>query len=250
MAAMNTSPSCNRSGLALFGLILALGLIVSSFIFARSLMAIKSASQMITVKGYAERRIDSDLVVWRGSFAITSKDLVSGYAALEANAKRVQGYLEGKGLTKEAIAVSAASTETLYTMADGVATNTIEGYRLSQTVTVKSSDVALIDRLSKESSELIRDNIAWSSETPEYYYTKVDTLKVEMLGEAAKDAKRRAEQLAESSGNRVGVLRSAQQGVFQITAENSASVSDYGEYDTGSMRKSIKAVVTMQYSVS
>jgi hypothetical protein len=59
----------------------------------------------------------------------------------------------------------------------------------------------------------------------------------------------RAEELAKNSGSEVGKLKYASQGVFQITPVNSTDVSDYGIYDTTTIEKSIKAVVTIEYSI-
>ena len=79
---------------------------------------------------------------------------------------------------------------------------------------------------------------------------KIEELKINMQGEAAKDARLRAEELvSKSSGSKIGPLRSAQQGVFQITPAFSTSTSDYGEFDTSSIAKRIKAVVTMEYAI-
>lgn len=107
----------------------------------------------------------------------------------------------------------------------------------------------LVTRISRESSELIKEGVEFNSSSPQYFYTKVNDLKIEMLGEATKDAKLRAEQLAINSGGKVGALRSAAQGVFQITTAYSTEVSDHGIYDTSTIEKSIKAVVTVQYSI-
>jgi hypothetical protein len=59
----------------------------------------------------------------------------------------------------------------------------------------------------------------------------------------------RAEELAKNSGSEVGTLKYASQGVFQITPVHSTDVSDYGIYDTSTIEKSIKAVVTIEYSI-
>jgi hypothetical protein len=95
----------------------------------------------------------------------------------------------------------------------------------------------------------MREGIRYESRAPEYFYTKLDDLKIQMLGEAAKDARNRAEQLVSASGAKVGPLRSAQQGVFQITPPHSTDTSDYGVLDTSTVEKSIKAVVTMEYGI-
>lgn len=237
-------------GLFVLGAVLAAGLIVASYIGAQALKEIKLAGQTMTVKGYAERKITSDLGIWRGSFAQVNLNLSNGYQALKLDLEKVLLYLEKQGIKRADVEVSAVESVTLYRQTDeGTQTNQIEGFRLTQTVTVHSADISLLDRLSRESTDLIQQNVGFQSAPPEYYYTKIDDLKIEMLGEAAKDAKQRAVKLAESTGNNVGALRSAQQGVFQITPENSTSVSDYGENDSSSIKKSIKAVVTMQFSI-
>jgi hypothetical protein len=55
--------------------------------------------------------------------------------------------------------------------------------------------------------------------------------------------------LAENSGSRVGRLRSASQGVFQITPRFSTEIEDYGMSDTTTVDKTAKAVVTMEFSI-
>lgn len=70
-----------------------------------------------------------------------------------------------------------------------------------------------------------------------------------MIAEATEDAKDRAEAIAKTTGNRIGTVRSAKTGVFQITSRHSTAVSDYGIYDTSSLEKDITAVVSVQFSL-
>jgi hypothetical protein len=82
------------------------------------------------------------------------------------------------------------------------------------------------------------------------YYTKWGDLKLTMIGEAAADARRRAETLAQTSGAKVGALRYIRQGVFQIVPAYSTAVSDYGMNDTSSEEKTIKATVSVRYALN
>ncbi len=66
---------------------------------------------------------------------------------------------------------------------------------------------------------------------------------------ATEDGYRRALALAEGSKGKVGALISAQQGVFQITEQHSTDTSGYGEYDTSTIEKTAKAVVTLEYAI-
>jgi hypothetical protein len=133
---------------------------------------------------------------------------------------------------------------------DGNETSEITGYTLSQSIEVRSNDVAKIGQIARETTELINKGILVESTAPRYYYTQIGDLKIEMLGEAAKDAKERAERIAQSTGNSIGAVRSAKMGVLQITAADSTDVSDYGVYDTSTIEKDMTAVVNVSFAVN
>ena len=50
------------------------------------------------------------------------------------------------------------------------------------------------------------------------------------------------------SGAQFGLVLSASQGIFQITAPLSPETSDWDVYDTSSYEKEIKCVVTIEFS--
>lgn len=52
-----------------------------------------------------------------------------------------------------------------------------------------------------------------------------------------------------TAGAKVGTLRAARQGVFQITEPDSTETSGYGVYDTSTIRKSVKAVMPLEYAI-
>ena len=159
-------------------------------------------------------------------------------------------YLAAKGVNEKEIAVSQAVTTTVYKKNEkGNDTNDIQGYSLSQYVEVRSGDVDKIIGVSRESTELIDQGIQFTSSLPEYFYTKLDALKIEMLAKATANAKQRAESMARATGNRVGLMRSARMGVFQITPITSTDVSDYGVNDTTSLDKKVMAVVTVSFAI-
>ncbi len=237
-------------GLAALGFMLALGLVLASMIISGTIKKIKLTDQKISVKGYAEKQIKSDLGIWSGEFSVFSTDMVSAYTKLEADLGKVVKYLESKGIKKESITISSVITNRQYKVNDqGNPTNELIGFTLSQTISVTLGNVQLITTVANESTELIKQGIEFISYAPQYYYTKINDLKIEMLGEAAKDARIRADQLAKNSGSEVASLVSASQGVFQITPKNSTEVTDTGMFDTSSIEKTIKAVITLEYSI-
>lgn len=247
---MNNRTNNTWRGLLLLGVFLALGIIISAIVVASTVKTVKLQNQRIQVKGFAERTITSDIAVWKGRVTARSPNLVSAYNKLQLDAEKVLSYLEEQGIGKEAIDASSVSISIQYKKTEkGVATNVIEGYVLGQTVGLTSSDVSLIAKIATGSTSLIKEGVEFSSYAPQYFYTKLDDMKIELLGEATRNAGLRAEQLAKNSGSEVGTLKYASQGVFQITPVYSTEVSNYGIYDTSTIEKSIKAVVTIEYSI-
>ncbi len=232
------------------GIALAIGLVMSSIIFGWFYSKTKKSDEAIAVTGSARKRIKSDLVVWSAGVSSEAPQLAEAYRQTTESIPRVKQYLISKGIGENQITISSISTTTLKKRDDeGNETGEITGYTLRQQVEVRSDDVDKIAQIAREATELINQGILLESNAPQYYYTKISDLKIEMLGEAAKDAKVRAERIAESTNNRIGAVRSARMGVMQITAADSTEVSDAGISDTGSIDKDVTAVVNISFAV-
>ena len=240
-----------NSQIIVLGLCIAAATIVSSLILSQGFMKImKFNKEVIAVTGSAQQLIRSDLIVWQTEFAQRDTDLAAGYQRLKKDLDRVRAYLQSKGVREDEMTVSQVFTTALFKKtAEGYDTNEQEGFRLSRRITVKSPDVDRITAVSLESTELINEGIALSSYAPQYFYTKLDELKVEMLARATENARQRAQSMASSTGSRIGAIRSARMGVFQITPPTSTDVSDYGENDTSSLEKKVMAVVTVTFAI-
>ena len=235
----------------LLGVALALGLIVSSFVVSRSLERIKLAGDKITVKGYAEESVVSDVATWRGTVTVRSGDLQAGYRELEADSTKVTQLLASLAGGNAQAQASAVTTRTVYAVGpNGAQTGQVAGYELERSFELTSPDVKLIQRIANDASALISEGVNINSWPPQFFFTDLNAVKVRLLGAATKDAQLRAEQFATNSGVTVGPLRSASQGVFQITRPNSTETADYGSYDTSTVEKVVKAVVTVEYSVA
>lgn len=230
--------------------VLAVGLVIATVIGGWFFVKGKRGDQTITVTGSARKRITSDLVIWRSAVSYQSPVLSDAYRSLSDAVPKVKSYLISKGIAENQITVSSISSQTLHGRnSDGVETSEITGYSLRQELAVRSTEVEKIAQIAREATELINQGILIESMAPQYLYTKIGDLKIEMLAEAAKDAKVRAEQIAESTGSSIGSVRTARMGVLQITAADSNEVSDYGMNDTSSLEKDITAVVNIGFAV-
>jgi hypothetical protein len=232
------------------GTALAIGLVLSSIILGWSYTQKKSGDEAVTVTGSAKKRIKSDLVIWSAGVSYQSAQLSDAYKQLSDNIPKIKKYLVEKGIADNQITVSAISSNTLHGRDEnGNENSEITGYALRQEIVVNSTDVERIALVAREATELINQGILLESSPPKYYFTQLGELKVTMLGEAAQDAKARAEQIAASTGSSIGKIRSARMGVMQITAADSTDVSDYGIYDTTTIEKDVTAVVNINFAV-
>lgn len=239
------------SQIIILGVCIAVATIFSSMILSQGFLKImKFRNEVITVTGSAQKAIKSDYAVWSSTFWRQEPDLQLAYKELKEDSDKVKTYLLTGGVNENDIVVSQTYTETIYKKnARGTDTNEIEAYKLTQQIEVRSNNVDLVDGISRRSTVLIEQGIKFDSGYPEYFYTKLDELKIEMLAKATENAKARAENMAKATGNRIGAIRSARMGVFQITPLNSTSVSDYGENDTSALDKKVTAVVTVSFAI-
>lgn len=230
--------------------IIAAGLIASIAVAGGTLVEIKGSKNCITVTGSAKKQITSDLVIWDGYFSASSPILHEAYTKIAADKKIVLDYLIKQGIPKNEIVFSSVSTYTTNKMLpNGQYTNELDYYTLSQNVSIRSKDINKITDISRSITELINDGVNFQSNSPQYIYTKLADVKIEVIAEAAKDAKKRASVIAENSGNKIGNLLNADMGVLQITPQYSTEISDMGMNDTSSVNKEITAVIHCKFKI-
>ena len=72
-----------------------------------------------------------------------------------------------------------------------------------------------------------------------------------MIADATKDAKQRAEKIAENAGAKLGHLKKATMGITQITAPNSTEEYSYGgTFNTSSKDKEASITIKLEYEVN
>ncbi len=241
----------NARGVAmlLLGICLAFGFTVSAQSVSRALVRMRQANT-IRVKGFAEQEITSDLASWTCRITARSKGLPDAYNRLEAARNATAEYLRKQGVAETEIDFLPVDTDTAYARDEkGKKTNTIEFYLLTQSIRVSTGRVDIVDKVSKSVTELIKRDIEIESFSPSYLVSDINEIKLDLLAKATENARSRAEILAANSHGRVGSLCSASQGVFQITPLHSTDVSSYGRYDTSTIQKNIRAVVTLQFAI-
>lgn len=230
--------------------ILSGAIVLSVIIFSFVWKSAKNADQTITVTGSAKKSLVSDLGIQRGTVQAASADRRTAYQIVARQMPDVIKFLEEKGFKKEQIEIFGINGYPVYEVsAQGFQMQNISHYVYNQRFEVKSSDVQKIKELSLSLGSLVEKGLDINVDMPEYLYTKIDDVKIEIQAEAAKNAMYRAGKIAESTGRTLGTLRNARMGVIQITPLNSNMISDYGINDVSSIEKEISAVVSASFEI-
>ena len=241
----------NKCSMFFLGATLAFGLAISAYIIGQA--AIKATKENnIRVKGSSMRLVESDFAHWSGTFTVTDKVQEKGLDKLEKSRKTVEKYLIDSGFEGKELSFGRIYSEPSFdyiTDAKGNRTSRFSHYVLKQSVSVASPKVHIIEKVSRESTDLIKKGFDFTSHSPSYIISDLDKYKMELLEEATINATKRATVLANNSNGKIGALVSATQGIFQITAPASSDISSYGEYDKSTIMKEVKAVVTLEFSV-
>lgn len=229
--------------------ILAAGLVVSSLVLGVTFYKTRAVTDTMEVTGSARLKVSSDLVKWRASFnrTVFVSDLRSGYQQMESDLAAVKAFLAEQGISEDDVIISQIYMQETYVYDPSF--QRPKEYNLRQTIEMESTDIAKITELAKNTQELIEAGVIFSTDSLEYYYTKLGDARLNLLGEAVADAQKRAEILAESGGRRVGSLKTASMGVVQVLPVNSVEVSDYGAYDTSHVEKEIMVPVRAIFNI-
>ena len=248
---MEGSKIFRDSQVIVLGICIAVATIVASLILSGGFLKVmKFWQHTITVKGSAQEIIKSDYIVWDCDFTRRGTSLQKAYKELKEDLDNVLVYMASKQVNKKDMYINQITTTRIYQKdKDDKDTNIIDSYELNQSIEIRSNDIDKIDALSHQSTELIDQGMNFESSTPQYFYNKIDALKVGLLAKATENAKLRAESIVSSVGNKIGSLQSAKMGVFQITPVTSTQVSNYGEDDTSSLQKKVMVVVNASFSI-
>ena len=226
--------------------VVAFALIVCAAILVKPHIVLRNASG-VRVKGTAVARVQSDAMAWSAWLSSGVKPTIKeAVCQAEKDAAFAKELFAKSKLDN--VEFDAAQWVVVYKKVDGKETNEIEGYTASIYMSFKPKTQEQAKKLSECMSELMRNDISACDNGTKYFYTKLESLKMDLLEKAAANAKERAQKLVSGSGSSLGGVISASQGVFQITEPLSTDTSDWGTYDTTTYEKDVKCVVTIEFA--
>lgn len=201
----------------LVGIFVMVGLIVSGYFIQQGLVAFRTDDRVVSVKGLAERNVEANLAIWTLSTSITGNVLADVQTQAENNQNIIITYLKHVGFSSEDIGVAPLQVQDLLAQAYRPDHVDKGRYIMTQRITVRSGDMNKFDRGLAELGSLLRQKVTLTNmQPPTYMFTNLNDIKPEMLAEAVQSARNSAQEFAADSGEDIGGIKRASQGVFQI----------------------------------
>jgi len=218
---------------------------------------IKTYKNTVTVIGVATKNVVSDFAKWRIEVSMKSLDRSHNILMVYQNKTAILEFLHQKGFTDSEISEETVTIDTLYKQnPNGYGfTDEISNYETRLSFAIRTKDISKVSNTVNELRTYAEENgINLNNSYVEYSYLPFESEKIPLLEKAIVDAQNRANALVHAtkgvSRTKIGKIVSAQQGVFQVNAANDNSVSDYGNFDTGSIEKTIRATVTVEFQAN
>lgn len=226
---------------------IAAGLAAAGFFVSNGLERFRMADRSVTVKGLAEKDVESDFAVWTLAFRRAGADFNGVQQALLADREKVLAYLKERGFSVEELQARPLQVQDL--LAREYAQGNVP-FRFNGTgqVLVKTARVDVVEKAALALDPLIQAGVQLDSEGqaggPRYQLRGFNDAKAPLLALATRNAREQAEKFAAEAGARLGSLKSANQGVIRITGD------DGSDFDDGSSRgKRLRVVSTFEYEL-
>ena len=228
--------------------ILAVGMVLAGGLVGWGFKAGRAADRFVTVKGMTEREVEADLALWPLQLVTADNDLGSAQSRMDGMVERTRAFLTENGIGENQVTVQA------FRVQDAQA-NPYQGssaanrFIITQTLMVRSQEPEVVEAASQRVSELVENGVVLTSGQeygpggPTFLFSRLNDVKSEMLAEATGLAREAAAEFAQASGSRVGKIRQANQGVFQILPRDQTP----GIREENQRMKMVRVVTTVQY---
>ncbi len=232
-----------NAGQVIMGAAIILAVIVGGIFYTTKTVG----GNTLTVTGSAKMSVVADNVIWRASISrsVGVADLKTGYTQMANDLKIVQAFITKNGIDPKSITTSPVVMNQEYQQDQ----NAPKRYNLYQSFEINSKEVDKVTVLAKNIDEVINLGVLFQTDGLEYYYSALDTARVNLLTNAITDAHARAAAMAKSSGSHVGKLASASSGVVQVLSKGAVDNGDYGQYDTSKIDKDISVTVRATFKL-
>lgn len=227
--------------------LVAMGLALAGWFIGHGFLGARTVDRFVTVKGVSERDVQADVAFWPLQFVSTDDDLGRAQYKIEKSKSAIMEFLKKRGI--DSTQTELQRLEVTDILANPYRSGTTGSrFIIRQTLMVRSDNPKLIQAASQKVGELVDAGVVLTTsggfeEGPTFLFTRLNDLKPQMIAEATANARKAAEQFALDSHSRLGGIRRANQGVFEILPRDRAP----GIMESNQVAKTVRVVATIDY---
>ena len=229
---------------SLAALLVGAGIALAGWTVGQGLERFRMSDRSVTVKGLAEKEVESDFAVLTLTFRRAGNDFGEVQKALASDRDQAVAFLQRSGIESAEVEVRPLQVQDVYSR-EYVQPNQPFRFNGTGVVLVKSPRVAEIAKAALAIDPLIQAGLVIEGGSgPRYQLRGFNDIKAPLLAEATRNAREQAARFAAEAGAELGPLKNANQGVIRITGD------DGGETDDGRSRvKRLRVVSTFEYEL-
>jgi hypothetical protein len=232
------------SGNFILGFFIFLGLVALGYLLGESAIRFKEYERTVRVKGLSEKEYPADIVLWPIQFTEANNDLTAMYSSLDKSNQKIQEFLVKSGIDSQEITMSPPAITDKLAQQYSNSPRAKFRYTAVQTITVYSKKVEDVRKIIIKLAELGKQGIVFKSgdyrNTTEFIFTRLNSVKPEMVEEATTKAREVAEKFAKDSNSTLGKIKRATQGQFTISPRDRNNPHI----------KKVRVVTTVEYYLS
>lgn len=219
--------------------ILSIALVLGGWFIGDGFRRAKEADRAVTVRGLAEREVTADLATWTLAYSATAPDMATAQASVDRDSQSIRAFFGELGFPVEALQPTGVNVQSFNN-------NGVVSFTVRQRMTLRTTDIDRAQKAVKRQFDLVRRGVMLEEGSGmAYTFTKLNTIKPEMVAAATKDARSAAEQFARDSGSSVDGIKNATQGYFEISARDGDGGGGWGVSDTP--YKKVRVVTTIDF---
>lgn len=226
--------------LSIPALILSLGVAACGLFIAYSIVDSRKHNQYVQVKGLSEKIVKSNQAIWTIQFKTSDNDLNELYQNIAKGQQAVIEFLIKQGFARHEVHINPVSV--VDNQSNSYTTNqNMKRFSANSGISLTTDKVDAVILSVQKTDALVQNGIVVTSSNTHYRYTKLNSIKPQMLDEATDNAKKAALSFANNAQSQLGKIKQARQGVFTIT-------DAFGSFNSGNdVMKKVRIVTTVEY---
>lgn len=221
------------------------GTATGGYLLGQGLITARQSDRSVVVKGLAQKDVRADLAVWSLRFTATGDALPDVQARIEKDRQVVRDFLAKAGFAPDEIVADRLEVTDLLAQTWRNKNTDKARYIVARTVRLRSVKIPLVSHTASRIGDLVEQGVVVTDGGgPSYYFTELNRIKPAMIAEATRNARAAAARFAQDSGSRVGGIRYASQGLFQILPRDRGTGPE-----SSAIEKTVRVVTTVNYAL-